>query len=97
MGQQHPLPHVAKLLEHFRDSGRLLRLFLGVRETGRDWMEKNDMVGYVGRSSGSQKVPLLIQPGEDGGTTIPTDSIATQRRHRSACRCHNPAVSHITD
>jgi hypothetical protein len=43
-------------------SGRPLRLriFLGDPETGRDWGEENDVIGYIGRSNGTVSVPLLI-------------------------------------
>lgn len=47
----------------------------GQRLTGRDWMEETDVVGRIGRSTGSQKVPLLIGPGERCGAAILTDSI----------------------
>jgi hypothetical protein len=66
---------VAALLERYRKSGRLLRIFLGDRVTGRDWMAEDDVVGLVGRSTGSQKVQLLLAPGEDGGGAILTDCI----------------------
>ena len=33
---------------------------LGAKELGRDWLEENDTRGYIGRSTGSIKVPLLI-------------------------------------
>jgi hypothetical protein len=66
---------VQQILERYRQSARVLRLFLGDRATGRDWMEENDVVGKIGRSGGSQKVPLLIEPGADGGAAILTDCI----------------------
>jgi hypothetical protein len=66
---------VALLLERYRESGRMLRVFLGDRATGRDWMEENDVVGYVGRSGGSQKVPLLLVAGRNGGSALLTDCI----------------------
>jgi hypothetical protein len=37
-----------------------VRLFLGDPTTGRDWGEENDVTGYVGRSTGPTKVPLLL-------------------------------------
>jgi hypothetical protein len=66
---------VCQILESYRQSDRVLRLFMGDKVTGRDWMEENDVVGRIGRSTGSQKVPLLIEPGERGGPAILTDSI----------------------
>ena len=37
-----------------------VRVFLGDKDTGRDWGEENDVTGYFGRSTGPRKVPLLI-------------------------------------
>ena len=34
---------------------------LGAKELGRDWLEEYDTCGYIGRSGGSVKVPLLIR------------------------------------
>lgn len=65
-------------------AGSILRLFLGDQETGRDWCGEWDVVGYIGRSTGSKKVPLLIEPlysphgdlsGAEGGGAISTDCI----------------------
>jgi len=53
-------PEVCRILERARKSGVQLRLFLGDTQTGRDWMEENDVVGRIGRSTGQMKVPLLI-------------------------------------
>jgi hypothetical protein len=44
------------------DKDNIIRVFFGDHATGRDWCEENDVVGYVGRSSGSQKIPLLLEP-----------------------------------
>jgi len=53
-----------------------LRLFYGDRVTGRDWGEVHDVTGYIGRSSGTQKIPLLIaKSGSTGGGGILTNAI----------------------
>lgn len=61
-----------------------LRLFYGDAETGRDWCEECDTVGFIGRGTGSMKVPLLIEPlldaygcirSADGGGAINTRNI----------------------
>lgn len=54
---------------------QILRLFYGDPETGRDWMEEADVIGEVGRSTGAHKIPLLIEPGEDGGPGILTKNV----------------------
>lgn len=61
---------VRRILERYRKSGELLRVFYGDTETGRDWMEENEVRGYVGRSNGIFKVPLMIEPGESGGPAM---------------------------
>lgn len=72
-------PKVQKLLESYRRSGNLVRLFCGDPETGRDWMNEWDMVGRIGRSGGTMKVPLMISLEEDsdgfGGGAICTANV----------------------
>jgi len=59
----HPAtpPNVRRVLERARNQDTLVRVFYGDTLTGRDWGEEFDTVGYVGRSTGTQKVPLLIE------------------------------------
>ena len=60
----------AKVLESRRTHHRKVRLILGDTSTGEPWLEEHDVVGRIGRSMGSLKVPLLIEPGEDGGGAV---------------------------
>ena len=60
----------AKVLESCRTRERKVRLILGDTSTGEPWLEEHDVVGRIGRSTGSLKVPLLIEPGEHGGCAI---------------------------
>lgn len=53
----------AKVLESCRICGRKIRLILGDTATGEPWLDEHDVVGRIGRSMGTLKVPLLIQPG----------------------------------
>lgn len=50
------------ILEEARQSNHSIRLrfCFGDTETGRDWEETCDTTGYIGRSTGSIKIPLLI-------------------------------------
>jgi hypothetical protein len=64
-----PVP-VIELLEQLRQSRRKIRLFYGAPETGQSWHEEHDIIGCIGRSTGSIKVPLLIEPGESGGPAL---------------------------
>ena len=61
---------VRRILESYRRSGEVLRVFYGDTKTGRDWMEEFDTIGQVGRSTGPMKVPLLIANGDCGGGCI---------------------------
>jgi hypothetical protein len=64
---------VVRLLESALKSfrGTRLRFCFGDTKTGRDWEEKYDVCGYIGRSSGDIKIPLLInQSASTGGGAI---------------------------
>ncbi len=65
-------PRVARVLEDCRRRELLIRLVFGDTETGASWLDEHDVVGRVGRSTGSLKAPLLVRPGEDGGGAILT-------------------------
>jgi hypothetical protein len=68
-------PKAAKVLETCRKDDRKVRLTLGDTATGRCWMDEYDVVGFIGRSCGTLKVPLLVEPGEDGGGAILTSCL----------------------
>lgn len=51
---------VIDVLEQARQSGRRIRLYYGDVETGRSWGDEYDIIGKIGRSCGSIKVPLMI-------------------------------------
>ena len=53
---------VCNILNDTISSRRLkrIRIFFGDKETGKDWNEFYDNIGYVGRSTGLIKIPLMI-------------------------------------
>ena len=52
---------------------RRIRLFYGDPETGLDWNEEHDVIGFLGRSIGPIKVPLLLKSWRsDGGPALLT-------------------------
>ena len=51
---------VIRVLESARQNRIRLHISLGNTETGRDWLEEFETHGYIGRSMGPVKVPLLI-------------------------------------
>ena len=51
---------VIRVLENARQTGTRLRIWYGDRETGRDWLEEWDVIGYIRRSMGPVCIPILI-------------------------------------
>lgn len=51
---------VIKVLENARQNRTRLHVSLGDSESGKDWLEENDVHGFIGRSTGSIKIPLLV-------------------------------------
>lgn len=51
---------VIRVLESARLNRTRLHISLGETTTGKDWLEEFETHGYVGRSMGPVKVPLLI-------------------------------------
>lgn len=49
----------AKLTSLYKTRDRV-RIVYGDPITGKDWLEEHDVMGRIGRSTGSTKVPLLI-------------------------------------
>lgn len=60
---------ICKVLEEARLKGYRQRLLLdfGDTETGKSWQEKFDIAGYIGRSTGRIKIPLLIHNTRSSG------------------------------
>lgn len=68
-------PEVARVLESCRKADDKVRLVLGDTTTGESWLDEHDVVGTIGRSTGSLKVPLLVEDGEAGGGAILTGCV----------------------
>jgi len=67
---------VIETLENNLWSNRSYRIRVWYGEDGESWDEENDIVGYVGRSTGNYKIPLLINnSGCYGGGTLLTHCI----------------------
>lgn len=65
-------PKVATVLETRRQTSGKVRLVLGNTCTGAPWLNEYDVVGKIGRSDGSLKIPLLVEDGESCGSAILT-------------------------
>lgn len=58
---------VIKILEDARRNNTRIRLFLGNLTTGEDWLDEYDTIGYIGRSCGNHKIPILLSKGNSSG------------------------------
>jgi hypothetical protein len=59
------------VLENARLAHRRVRIHYGDLATGRDWLEEHDVEGYVTRTCGPIKAPMLLYSGRSiGGSTI---------------------------
>ena len=63
-------PVVRNAIEKARKDGRPVRIYYGDQETGKSWMDENDMIGRIGRSMGPIKIPLLVKKNAHGGGGI---------------------------
>jgi hypothetical protein len=57
----------ARIVRNWRVGSSRLRIFYGDTETGRDWGEEWNIMGYIGRSYGPSKIPLLINNSRSAG------------------------------
>jgi len=66
------------LLKAYHESTKI-RLHYGDAKTGVSWMEENDIVGRLGRSTGSQPVMILLAHDlSTGGAILPHCIVAIQ-------------------
>lgn len=57
----HDTPQeVRRILDNAMNSRSRIRIFYGDTKTGKQWDEEYDIIGRVGRSMGSIKIPLII-------------------------------------
>ncbi len=62
---------VIEVIEKCRANDTHIRVFYGDRETGNVWPETNDVTGYISRSTGPVKIPILKKSTtSDGGGAI---------------------------
>ena len=47
-----------------------IRIWYGDAKTGLSWVEEYDVIGTIGRSTGKQKIPLLIKNSRSSGGGI---------------------------
>lgn len=72
-----------------------LRFCFGDTETGRDWGEVHDTTGYLGRSTGSIKIPLLIaKSNSSGGGGLLDHCIVKIERKRKEDKAYSQVYIH---
>lgn len=73
-------------------AAKRVRVFYGDTQTGKAWAEENDVSGYVGRSCGRVKVPLLIANSRSmgGGAMLSHCIVAIVRTSDKKCIYKHP-------
>lgn len=67
---------VIRVLESLRGTRQRVKIYIGDRVTGRDWMEEDSKIGKIGRSTGPIKIPILLKTmNSHGGGAILEDCI----------------------
>lgn len=67
---------VVVLLNRLTESKQRIRLVYGNTTTGEDWLQEYDAVGSIGKSTGTNQIPLLISNSRStGGGAILEDCI----------------------
>lgn len=90
---------VRTVLESARVSERRIRLFYGDPSTP-DWMEESDVIGYVFRTTGPLRIPIILRTRNAGGGPPILDTsiqrIICTRTHRELYRSPHYRVPIIT-
>lgn len=73
---KHTNIEIANVLISAQQKRNRIRIWLGDTITGKSWNEENDTCGYVGRSTGDIKIPILVNKlSSSGGCAILTHKI----------------------
>lgn len=80
---------VIRVLENARKSGQRVRVFYGNTITGQDWGEDCDTMGYVDRSYGEVRVPILVKTKRSGyGAPLLANHIVKITINKRTFYCH---------
>lgn len=69
-----------EVLENVRKNRTRIHVSYGDQQTGKDWLEEFQTYGYVGRSGGNSKIPLLIHNKRSFGGGALMDAIIVRIR-----------------
>lgn len=78
--------NVIRVLEKARLNRTRLHISLGDAATGRDWLEEFDSFGFIGRSMGPTKVPLILPLRRSIGGGAILDHCIVRIRHSAGGR-----------
>jgi hypothetical protein len=72
-----------------------MRFCFGDTKDGRDWGEVHDTKGYIGRSTGSIKIPLLLNTvsSSGGGGLLDHCIVKIERKNRGE-KCYTEVYRH---
>ncbi len=87
---------VIEVLEKARLNRTRLHISLGDTATGRDWLDEFQCFGFIGRSMGPTKVPLILPLRRSiGGSSILDHCIVRVRHSAGGCVLYqHPAYHH---
>ena len=67
---------IVVLLNSLTESKQRVRLVYGDIDTGKDWLQEYDVIGSIGKSTGTNQIPLLLSNSRStGGGAILEDCI----------------------
>jgi hypothetical protein len=81
------------VLERARKNRQRIKLYLGDIETGRDWHEEHDTVGYIGLSRGTEaRFPILVYNERSyGGGILMDNCIVKVKEAKGKCVLYKAA------
>ena len=85
---------IVKILENARKMHTRLRVYYGDTKTGRDWEEDYDVFGTIGRSTGSIKIPLMINNSRSTGGGGLLDNCIVKIEYASLTKGTRPLYQH---
>lgn len=85
------------VLERAKNNRTRIKVYFGDTETGKNWNEEHDTIGYVGRTSGQIKCLILVFNARSfGGGILSTDNILKVRTTKGSVLYTHPKFTQTT-